>query len=360
MCKFFKKIWDFMIQIGNTVISAITVGNSTVTRIDVESTQVYPSVQPSIYINLNPTTVQPWNGYYRTGTITVDTNASSWTVEASSTPSGNYFTAEKTNSTTVTWTMQANDTTTSRVGYVTVRAGSVSAQTTVYQNTGYVIWIDNTSPAVVNSGATTLAISVWSKYGNEAVPVTYQITGNDWVRYVSMTDAGGGHYIYNFSIDQNTDTQARYNGVTFTQTLGESSPYKSASIGITQRERFVPDQISGFTMYANDGQWMLGRYKISEQQMGDYGLQPIYAIAVLRATVPPYDYTVNYAFDSYYGVPGPTIPLHFSNTVNRTVSQDTASPVTIPGGGTGYGWIITSYPNLQPPSNITFSVTRTV
>ena len=347
-----------MIEIGNTLINTIFVGGTSPSTIDVGSSRVWPDTQPSIYLNLSPTTVQPWNGYYRTGTITVDTNASSWSVAASSTPSGNYFTAVKTNNTTVTWTMQENTGTTSRVGYVTVTAGSLTAQTMIYQNTGYVISVDNTNPTVLSSGATTLSVSVRSKYGDTAVPVTYQITGNNWLRYVSMRDEGGGHYIYDFSVEANTDTQTRYNGITFTQTQGGSTPYKSASLGITQKEMFVPDQISGFTMYANDGQWMLGRFKTGEQSAGSYGNQSIYAVAVLRVTVPPYDYTVEYDFTSYYGIPTPTTSVHFANTVSRTVTQDINNPVTIPGGGTGYGWVITSYPNMQPPSNVTFNVTK--
>lgn len=247
-----------MIHIGVSKITELFMGSTENPNIYVGDYHTYPEGQVQVYLNLSPTTVQPWNGYYRTGTITVDTNASSWSVVAESTPSGNYFTAVKTNDATITWTMQENSGITSRVGFVTVTAGSVTAQTTVYQNAGYYIYIDNTSPAVVNSGATTLAVSVWSRYGNTAVPVSYQITGSDWVRYTSMNDAGSGHYIYNFAIDANTDTQARYNGITFTQTQGSSSPYKSASIGITQQAKHVPVEISGFTEYASYGEWKVG------------------------------------------------------------------------------------------------------
>lgn len=345
-----------MIEIGNSVISAITVGNGSPSRIDVGNTKVYPDAQPAVYINLSPTTVQPWNGFYKTGTITVDTNASSWTVEASSTPSGNYFTAVKTNSTTVTWTMQANDTTTSRVGYVTVRAGSVSAQTTVYQNTGYVIWIDNTSPAVVNSGATTLAISVWSKYGNEAVSVTYQITGNDWVRYVSMTDAGGGHYVYNFAIDTNTSTQARYNGIQFTQTQGSSSPYKSASIGITQKAMYVPETIAGFERFTYEGDWQIGRALYGTAEINGSTV-PLYAILLLNTNVTNWDYSAEVDYDFQTQVP-PSAPS--SSTDNRTVTIPQGQTISIPNGGTAYGYMLKSpTPNQRITSVRTLHVTRT-
>ena len=134
-----------MIHIGVTKITELFMGSTENPNIYVGDYHTYPDGQPQIYLNISPTVVGSWNGYYRTGTITVDTNASSWSVAASSTPSGNYFTAVKTNNTTVTWTMQENTGTTSRVGYVTVTAGSLTAQTMIYQNTGYVISVDNTS-----------------------------------------------------------------------------------------------------------------------------------------------------------------------------------------------------------------------
>ncbi len=341
-----------MIKIGNTILSTIGIGNNSVDHIDIGSTRVFPDAQPAVYINLSPTTVQPWNGFYKTGTITVDTNASSWTVEASSTPSGNYFTAVKTNSTTVTWTMQANDTTTSRVGYVTVRAGSVSAQTTVYQNTGYVIWIDNTSPAVVNSGATTLAISVWSKYGNEAVPVTYQITGNDWVRFTSMQDVGGGHYIYNFSIGTNTDTQTRYNGIQFTQTQGSSSPYKSASIGITQKAMYVPATIAGFHRFAYVGDWQIGTYVQSVQDIGGVDT-PINVIAIVNANPTTATCEANFSVTFYTRTSG--APAYSTNTGPRTIT--TTSKVSIPNGDEVWGITVNGGPNLTITEVTGFEVT---
>ena len=357
MMEFLKKIWNFMIKIGNTILSTIGIGSTGVEHIDVGSTRVFPDAQPSVYINLSPTTVQPWNGFYKTGTITVDSNTNDWQVRAESTPSGNYFTAVKTNNTTVTWTMQKNEGTTSRVGYVTVYYGSVSAQTTVYQNTGYVIYIDNTSPAVVNSGATTLAVSVWSKYGNEAVPVTYQITGNNWLRYTSMTDAGGGHYIYNFAIDQNTDTQARYNGITFTQTLGESSPYKSASLAITQKAMYVPETIAGFERFTYEGDWQLGRALYGTAEINNQTV-PLYAILLLNVNPTNWNYSAQLDFDSQVQVP-PSAPS--SSTTNTTATIQQGVTVSIPNGDTAYGIMIKSpSPNQRITTVRTLHVTRVV
>ena len=355
MCKIIKKLVQKMIEIGNTVISNIFVGQNTPSRVDVGDTQVWPDGQPAIYLNISPTTVDPWNGYYRTGTITVDTNASSWSVAASSTPAGNYFTAVKTNSTTVTWTMQENSGTTSRVGYVTVTAGSLTAQTTVYQNAGYVIYIDNTNPTVLNSGSTTLAVSVWSKYGNTAVPVTYQITGNSWLRYSSMIDAGGGHYIYNFVVDTNTDTQARYNGITFTQTQGSSSPYKSASLGITQKAMYVPEDIAGFERFTYEGDWQLGRALYGTAEIAGSTV-PLYAILLLNTNVTNWNYTATLDFDSQVQVP-PSAPS--SSTTNTTATITAGATVSIPNGGTAYGIMLKSpSPNQRITSVRTLHVER--
>lgn len=345
-----------MIKIGNTILSTIGIGSNSVEHIDVGSTRVFPDAQPSVYINLSPATVQPWNGYYRTGTIAVDSNTNDWQVRAESTPSGSYFTAVKTNNTTVTWTMQANDSRTSRVGYVTVYYGSVSAQTTVYQNAGYVIYYDNTSPVVVNSGSTTLSVSLWSKYGNEAVPVTYQITGNDWVRYTSMQDVGGGHYIFNFSVDTNTDTQTRHNGITFTQTQGSQSPYKSASIGITQSGMYVPETIAGFERFTYEGDWQLGRALYGTAQINNQTV-PLYAILLLNVNPTNWDYSAEVDYDFQTQVP-PSAPS--SSTDNRTVTIPQGQTITIPNGGTAYGYMLKSpTPNQRITSVRTLHVTRT-
>lgn len=346
--RFFQKIIQWMIKIGSTIIDTIKIGTSTPQHIDVGSVQVWPDGQPAIYLNLSPTTVQPWNGYYRTGTITVDTNASSWSVAASSTPAGNFFSATKTNSTTVTWVMQENSGTTSRNGYVTVTAGSVSAQTVVYQNPGYYIYVDNNNPTVLNSGSTTLAVSVWSRYGNEAVPVTYQITGNDWVHYLSTTDAGGGHYIFNFSVDTNTDTQTRHNGITFTQTLGSSTPYKSVSLGITQQAMYVPETIAGFERFTYEGDWQLGRALYGTAEINNQTV-PLYAILLLNTNATNWNYTATLDFDSQVQVP-PSAPS--SSTTNTTATITAGATISIPNGGTAYGIMIKSPSPNQRITNV--------
>lgn len=337
-----------MIKIGSTIISTIKIGGTTPVHIDVGSVQVWPDGQPVIYLNLNPTTVQAWNGYYRTGTVSVDTNASSWSVAASSTPPGNYFTAEKTNNTTITWTMQENTGTTSRTGFITVNAGGVTGETTVYQNPGYYIYIENGSTQVVGSGETTFAISVISRYGNTAVPVNYQITGNDWLRFESMVDRGNGMYGYTFRAYANTDTQARYNGITFTQTQGSSSPYKSASIGITQRAMYVPADITGFERFTYEGDWQLGRALYGTAEINGSTV-PLYAILLLNVNTTNWNYTATLDFDSQVQVP-PSAPSSSTTTTTATIQQ--GATITIPNGGTAYGVMLKSPSPNQRITNV--------
>ena len=49
-----RKILEFMIEIGNTIITAITIGNDTPQKIDVNTTQVWPDSSGN-YINLPST-----------------------------------------------------------------------------------------------------------------------------------------------------------------------------------------------------------------------------------------------------------------------------------------------------------------
>lgn len=356
MIKILKWIWKKMIEIGNYVITAITIGSTTPNHIDVGDTQVWPETTPqTYYITLTPSIVTAWNGYERTDYINVDTNAPSFSVEASSSPASAtpYFTAAKYGSNQIQWHMDKNTSRTSRVGYVTARYGEASAQTMIYQNAGYYIYVENTSPQVLSSGATTLAVSVISRYGNTAVPVSYQVGGSDWIRYSSMTDAGGGRYVYNFTVDANSQTETRHNSITFTQTLGEGSERLTATLAITQKAKYVPASISGLTALAYDGDWVLGRYFAGYVDAGQYGQQPMYGVAIVRTATTTTNYTATYEMDAHYGIPGPTNTQHYDTSATIAAGHT----VPIPSGDTVYGMTITVSPNLYV-SNYTFSVTQ--
>ena len=172
-----------------------------------------------------------------------------------------------------------------------------------------------------------------------------------------MTDAGGGHYIYNFASDQNTDTQARYNGITFTQTLGESSPYKSASLAITQKAMYVPETIAGFERFTYEGDWQLGRALYGTAQINNQTV-PLYAILLLNTNVTNWDYSAELDFDSQVQVP-PSAPS--SSTTNTTATIQQGVTVSIPNGDTAYGIMIKSpSPNQRITTVRTLHVTRVV
>lgn len=344
--KFLEKLFDTMIKIGSTVINTIKVGQNTPDHIDVGSDRVWPD-SIEYYLTLSPTTVLIMYGQQSGGTISVSSNTQNWSVEVS--PRNSYITATKQDASSITWSIQENTGNTSRNAFITASYGSVSAETSIYQNNGYVIYIEGgNEPRTVGSGGTNnLAISVVSKHGSDAVAVNSAST-QSWIQCTGMTNAGGGRYIFVFDVDANASTSERNATLTFSQSQGT----KSTSILIMQSAKYVPTQISGFTMYAQDGEWMLGRYKSGTVQGPSGRTYDMYAIAILRATAFSDPVQASYDFDSSYGMPAPTTSQNYSGISNIQPS----STVTIPGGGTGYGAVIAQAPQLQPPANITFSV----
>lgn len=345
-----------MIEIGSTIINTIFVGSTTPNKIDVGNTQVWPEGEPtSYYITLTPTAVQPWDGTYRSGTISVSSNTADWTAEASMTPASAtpYFRVTKTNNTTMTWVMDENFSTTSRVGYAKAKYGSVSAQTTVYQNAGYYIYIEGgASPRVVSSGGGTFVISVMSNHGNTPVPVT-SATTSSWVECTNMTDAGGGRYVYTFRASANSTTNSRVTTITFTQTEVSG---KKVEIMVSQYANYVPQSISGFTIAtvtgATYGDWAVGRYLASYQNIGGVNT-PIYTIAILKAT--PVTATCEANFTVNYYTVSSNNPQSYTATGPRQIA--TTSTVSIPSGDTAYGITIGGGPNAYITGVSDFSVT---
>lgn len=344
-----------MIEIGNTIINTIFVGSTTPNKIDVGSTQVWPDGEPtSYYITLTPSQVQPWNGSYRTGTISVSSNTQDWTAEASMQPASAtpYFRVSKTNNTTMTWVMDENFSTTSRIGHAIARYGSVSAETLVYQNAGYYIYIEGgTSPRVATSGGGTVVISVISNYGNTPVAVTSAST-KDWIECTNMTDAGSGRYVFTFQVPANPTTGSRNTTLTFTQQAASS---KSVQIMVSQYGKYVPQSISGFTIApvggATYGDWAVGRFLNSYQDIGGVNT-PIYTIAILKAT--PVTATCEASFTVNYQTITRDTPQYYTATGPRTIY--TTSTVSIPSGDTAYGITIGGGPNAYITGVSNFSV----
>lgn len=341
-----------MIEIGNTVISNIFVGQNTPSRVDVGDTQVWPSGS-SYYITLDPATVLIMYGQQSGGTINVNTNAPNWDVAVS--PANSYISASKQNG-NIVWSIQANTGTTSRNAYITASYGAASAQTTIYQNNGYAIYIEGgNNPRVVPSGGTSsLVISVISKYGNDAVAVSSAST-QSWVQCTNMTVVGGGKYVFTFNVDRSTDSQTRHCTLTFTQQQGSGGTYKNTSIMITQQAMYVPDTIAGFERFTYEGDWQLGRALYGTAEINNQTV-PLYAILLLNTNATNWNYTATLDFDSQVQVP-PSAPS--SSTTNTTLTISQGATVSIPNGGTAYGIMIKSpSPNQRITSVRTLHVER--
>lgn len=334
-----------MIEIGNTVISNIFVGQNTPSRVDVGDTQVWPDGS-SYYITLDPATVLIMYGQQSGGTINVNTNAPNWDVAVS--PANSYISASKQNG-NIVWSIQANTGTTSRNAYITASYGAVSAQTTIYQNNGYAIYIEGgNNPRVVSSGGTSnLVISVISKYGNDAVAVSSAST-QSWVQCTNMTAVGGGKYVFTFNVDRSTDSQTRHCTLTFTQQQGSGGTYKNTSIMITQQAMYIPEDIAGFERFTYEGDWQIGRALYGTTEIGGVTV-PLYAILLLNVNVTNWNYTATLDFDSQVQVP-PSAPS--SSTTNTTLTISQGATVSIPNGGTAYGIMLKSPSPNQRITNV--------
>ena len=346
-----------MIKIGSTIIDTIKIGSTTPDHIDVGSTQVWPD-STQYYITLDPATVLIMYGQQSGGTINVSTNAPSWSVAVS--PANSYITASKQNG-NITWSIDANTGNTSRNAYITASYGNVSAQTTVYQNNGYAIYIEGgNDPRTVSSGGTNnLTISVISKYGNDAVAVSSAST-QTWVRCTSMTNVGSGKYVFVFTVDLNTDSQTRHATLTFTQTQGTG---KSTSIMITQPAMYVPETIPGFQRFNSvpgqgftENGWQIGRYQAGTTTI-DGQTVPLYAVALVTTEVSQamYDNVATVVATGSTRVQATTYPWYIDN---NAISIPAYSTVTI-NGNSVYGVMLKSpSPNQQLTNVSTLSVSR--
>ena len=348
-----------MIKIGSTIIDTIKIGSSTPDHIDVGSDRVWPD-STQYYITLSPADVLIMYGQASGGTINVSTNAPDWNVEVS--PANSFISASKQNG-NITWSIQANTGTTSRNGYITAYYGTVSGQTTVYQNNGYAIYIEGgNDPRVVSSGGTnTLTISVISKYGNDGVAVSSAST-QTWVRCTDMVNPQTGKYVFVFQVDANTTT-TRHATLTFTQTQGSGGTYKNTAIMITQSAMNLPDTIPGFQRFNDvEGQgytssgWQIGRYQAGTTEI-DGQTVPLYAVALCTTEVSQamYDNVATVVATGSTRVQATTYPWYIDN---NSISIPAYSTVTIAGNQV-YGVMLKSpSPNQQLTNVSTLSVSR--
>lgn len=245
-----------MIKIGSSSeVTAVNVGSIPVDQIYYDSTKVWPTAAPETTLSISPTTITINPGDSSQGYINVTTNASSWNVASSD--SGT-LSVTKYSSTQVFWTVGNNNTTSNRNFTITVTANEASAQTTVLQYPGYVIYVvGGSDPRSMTNTGGSVAIRIVSQYGSSNQPITVTTSQSWCTATYSSVDNTSHTYTYYLTFTRN-DGAERNVTITFAQTTG------GHSTGIMFTQAAAAPDIEGVTSKAKYGNWVLGEWKASE------------------------------------------------------------------------------------------------
>ena len=217
MIKILKWIWKKMIEIGNYVITAITIGSTTPNQIDVGDTQVWPE---NIYIVLpsTGTNVLSTANYAYVSNISASTNY--WAVESDDT---SWLTVTKTSNTQVRFDYTDNGVI-ERIAHLNFKIDSVIYATFTVRQTAAQLYI-TLSPTFVNLTdglATGGTISVSSNTQDWVVATTSE-------GFTAEKYAVGSTYIARWRVTENTTGAQRvgyinvsYNSVTATTQINQS------------------------------------------------------------------------------------------------------------------------------------------
>lgn len=346
-----------MIEIGNTVITAITVGADTPERIDVGSDKVWPE-SVTTFLVITPTQATGLTEQSHSQVVQVSANTE-WDVYENL----SWVSVTKAAS-SATLSVLANNSS-GRSGNVYFSGGGIEQTFYIQQKGGYYMRMLTTAHTIPAAGQQ-ISISFISTYqDNPYTAITSSVTyntGSNWMHFVSRSQ-NGNIITYTFSCDQNTDTASnRIATFRFEQDAIQSTQY--LTISFTQSKAETAPTISGFTRYAfvkdsYNNYWQLGRY-FTGNYAGQNADQPIYALAIVSDVPPSTSFTATFDIGYYYYVTPP--PTNTTTAGTRTIAQcvdpDTCGvKISIPSGGTCYGITITASPNLTITGG-TFSVER--
>ena len=357
MCikKFIKK----MIEVGNNVITAITIGGGSVQKIDVGNTKVYPD-DVTYYFSISPVEATGLTEGDHTQVVVVDTNVDSWNVYENL----DWVSFTK-NSTAATLSILANNSS-GRSENIVFSGGGFSEQFYIQQKGGYYMrLLSPSNPATAATAGGNVSISFISTYrDNPYTAITSSVTyntGSGWATFVSRSQ-NGNIITYTYHLEANTDTAMnRVTTFRFEQDAVQSTQYLVVSF--TQAKAETAPTISGFTRFAfvkdqYNNYWQLGRYDTGSR-VGPNSDQPLYACAIVSNVPPSRDFTATFDIGYYYYVTPP--PTNQTTAGTRTILQcvnpDTCgTKITIPSGDTCYGITITANPNMTITGG-TFTIT---
>lgn len=345
-----------MIEVGNTVITDITIGSITPSKIDWGDSQVWPE-DVTYFFSISPVEATGLTEQSQNVAVQVNTNVDSWNVYENL----SWVSVTKAAS-SATLSILANNSS-GRSANIVFSGGGFSEQFYIQQKGGYYMRM-LTTPYTIPATGGTIEISFISTYrDNPYTAITSSVTyntGSGWATFVSRSQ-NGNIITYRYSITANTDTSAnRISTFRFEQDAVQSTQY--LTISFTQNKAETAPTISGFTTFAfvkdqYNHYWQLGRYDTGSR-VGPNGDQPLYACAIVSDVAPSTSFTATFDIGYYYYVTPP--PTNVTTAGTRTIAQ-CVNPSTcgvkidIPSGGTCYGVTITANPNMTITGG-TFSV----
>lgn len=340
-----------MIEIGNDIITAITIGSTTPERIDWGNDQVWPETIAT-YLVITPTQATGLTEQSHSQVVQVSANTP-WDVYESL----DWVSVSKAAS-SATLSILANNSS-GRSGNVVFSGGGLSETFYISQVGGYYMRMLTTAHTIASTGET-IDISFISTYqDNPYTSITSSVTyntGSGWAQFVSKT-VNGNVITYRFNLMANTDTvMNRIYTFRFDQDAIQSTQY--LTISFTQNKRYVPANISGFTRYTYgstdfDKDWQVGTYVQSYQNIGGQST-PIKVLAIFNASALTADCTANFTID--YTTRATSATTASTVTGPRTIT--TSMSTNIPSGDTAYGITLTAGPNLQITNVSDFSVVQ--
>lgn len=354
MIKILKWIWKKMIEIGNQIISSISVGSSVPQRIDVQDTQVWPTGQTQYYIVLTPTQATGLTEQSQDVVVHVSANTPSWGVYDYQ--NIDWVDVSANGNTAATISVHANSSS-GRNGNVVFSGGGIEQTFYVQQVGGYYMrLLSPSNPATAATAGGNISISFISTYrDNPYTAITSSVTyntGSGWATFVNRSQ-NGNIITYTYHLEANTDTaQNRITTFRFEQDAIQSTQYLVVSF--TQAKAYTPANISGFTRFTTgthnyDRDWQIGKYQAGTSPGPNGTIQPTYAIALLNVNPVTATCEANFDLSFYYGMIGSSsYPIYDTASGPRTINI--GDTVQIPNGDLAYGIVLVS---PRPNSNIT-------
>lgn len=203
MIKLFKILLKAMIEVGSTIITAITIGSTAPTKIDWGSDKVWPESTPTHSITISPTAATNVSSAGTDAYIYVTASTNSWTVSTTS----SWITVAKDSNSRARYWVDANTSASQRTGGVIsfMIDGVTYATFTVSQQAGQkILNINPNTLSGLTYGASAGTITVTTNISNWGVWITYMDPNTNWLTVSKQGSTG-----VSWSVTENTSDNTR-------------------------------------------------------------------------------------------------------------------------------------------------------